>query len=76
MHPSQLEMDMQAIMMGMEAADLHFRAYLNSFKEACIRRDWANVDKLGLDAVSAMEVYLDATAMAYKRLELAEATGR
>ncbi len=76
MSQSQLEMDMQSIMRGMEAADLRFRAYLISFKEACISRDWGAVDKIGLDALSAMEVYLDATAMAYKRLEIAENLGR
>lgn len=56
----------------MSVTKAQFEAACANYHAACIGRDWCLADKLRLEAVSALEVSLDAVAMAYRSIEEAE----
>lgn len=73
---TQFDCDMQALMRGMEASYVKSNALMQEYQAACIRRDWNEADKLQFETLETIQIYLDATAMVHKRLEIAESKGR
>ena len=73
---TQFDCDMQVLLRAMEAAHIKSGALMQAFQAACVNRNWVEADRLSFEAIEAVQTHLDAMAMTYRRLEVAETKGR
>lgn len=72
---ANLDADMQAGIRNMQAAKMSYDAACQNYHAACLARNWPLADDLRVQVSVAAEAAMDAVAVVYRRLELAEQYG-
>lgn len=72
---ANLDADMQAGIRNMHAAKMSYDAACQNYHAACLARNWPLADGLRVQVSVAAEAAMDAVAVVYRRLELAEQYG-
>ena len=71
-----LDADMQSSIRNMHAAKIVYEAACQNYLAACMARNWKLADDLREQVNVASDAALDAVAVVYRRLEIAEQIGR
>lgn len=64
--------DIQAFVRNMHAARISYEAACQSYLAACVARNWPLADSLRDHVSVAAEAAMDAVALVYRRMEIAE----